>query len=62
MAKFAEPDTGELRRKPIRRSSHSGHSRKLNFALRLSDKSLDDPQRFALVALKVAKMVLLGEF
>jgi hypothetical protein len=29
---------------------------------RLSDKSLDGPQRFVLVALKVAKMVLLGEF
>jgi hypothetical protein len=31
MAKFAEPDTGELRRKPIRRSSHSGFSRKFDF-------------------------------
>ena len=30
--------------------------------MRLSDKSLDGPQRFVLVALKVAKMVLLGEF
>jgi hypothetical protein len=29
---------------------------------RLSDKSLDGPQRFVLVALKVAKMVLVGEF
>jgi hypothetical protein len=29
---------------------------------RLSDKSLDGPQRFMLVALKVAKMVLVGEF
>ena len=29
---------------------------------RLSDKSLDRPQRFVLVALKVAKMVLVGEF
>ena len=32
------------------------------FLERLSDKSLDGPQRFVLVALKVAKMVLLGEF
>ena len=30
--------------------------------LRLYDKSLDGPQRFVLVALKVAKMVLVGEF
>jgi hypothetical protein len=30
--------------------------------MRLSDKSLDGPQRFVLVALKVAKMVLVGEF
>jgi hypothetical protein len=30
--------------------------------VRLSDKSLDGPQRFVLVALKVAKMVLVGEF
>src|SRR5215203_6613355 len=29
---------------------------------KLSDKSLDGPQRFVLVALKVAKMVLVGEF
>ena len=34
----------------------------LKHKLRLSDKSLDGPQRFVLVALKVAKMVLLGEF